>query len=120
MTTGFPVATTPSPGVQGVDWEARVDFERLRQYRLERTRRALERSELGALLLFETSNIRYVTGTHIGYWAFNKGERYALITAVSSRTCSMRRTRSEATRVSRGRSTRGSGSKPGPLRRSAR
>jgi Xaa-Pro aminopeptidase len=80
MTTGFPVATTPSPGVQGVDWEARVDFERLRQYRLERTRRALERSELGALLLFETSNIRYVTGTHIGYWAFNKGERYALIT----------------------------------------
>jgi Xaa-Pro aminopeptidase len=80
MTTGFPVATTPAPGVQGVDWEARVDFERLRQYRLERTRRALERSELGALLLFETSNIRYVTGTHIGYWAFNKGERYALIT----------------------------------------
>jgi Xaa-Pro aminopeptidase len=57
-----------------------VDFERLRQYRLARTREALERSELGALLLFETSNIRYVTATHIGYWAFNKGERYALIT----------------------------------------
>ncbi|HXF72854.1 MAG TPA: Xaa-Pro peptidase family protein [Actinomycetota bacterium] len=80
MMTEFPVATTPSPGIQGVDWEERVDFERLRRYRLERTRQALERSELGALLLFETSNIRYVTGTHIGYWAFNKGERYALIT----------------------------------------
>ena len=80
MMTEFPVATTPSPGIQAVDWEERVDFERLRRYRLDRTRQALERSELGALLLFETSNIRYVTGTHIGYWAFNKGERYALIT----------------------------------------
>jgi Xaa-Pro aminopeptidase len=82
MSMEFPIATTPSPGVQGVDWEERVDFERLRQYRLERTRRALERSGLGALLLFETSNIRYVTGTHIGYWAFNKGERYALLTPI--------------------------------------
>jgi Xaa-Pro dipeptidase len=79
-TDGFPVATTPAPGITGVDWEVRVDFERLRTYRLERTRQALEASELGALLLFDTSNIRYVTGTQIGYWAFNKGERYALLT----------------------------------------
>ena len=81
MTTdGFPVATTPAPGIAGVDWEVRVDFERLRTYRLNRTREALEASDLGALLLFETSNIRYVTATQIGYWAFNKGERYALLT----------------------------------------
>ena len=76
----FPVATTPSPGLNAVDWETRVDFERLRQYRLGRVRQALEASELGAVLLFETSNIRYATSTHIGYWAFNKGERYALVT----------------------------------------
>ena len=81
MTTdGFPVATTPAPGIAGVDWEVRVDFERLRTYRLNRTREALEASDLGALLLFDTSNIRYVTATQIGYWAFNKGERYALLT----------------------------------------
>jgi Xaa-Pro aminopeptidase len=81
MTTGgFPVATTAAPGIAGVDWEVRVDFERLRTYRLDRTKEALDGSELGALLLFETSNIRYVTGTQIGYWAFNKGERYALLT----------------------------------------
>jgi len=77
---GFPVATMPAPGITGVDWETRVDFERMRTRRLERARQALEASELGALLLFETSNIRYVTGTQIGYWAFNKGERYALLT----------------------------------------
>jgi Xaa-Pro dipeptidase len=76
----FPVATTPSPGIQGVDWENRVDFDRLREHRLSRVREQLEAAELGALLLFETSNIRYATSTHIGYWAFNKGERYALIT----------------------------------------
>jgi Xaa-Pro aminopeptidase len=41
---------------------------------------AMDAHGLEALLLFETSNIRYLTSTHIGYWAFNKGERYALIT----------------------------------------
>ncbi len=76
----FPVATSPAPGVMGVDWEDRVDFRRLRDYRLARVKRMLDESELGAVLLFETSNIRYATGTHIGYWAFNKGERYSLVT----------------------------------------
>ena len=76
----FPVATTPSPGFMAVDWERRVDFDRLREYRLKRAREQMEADGLGALLLFETSNIRYVTSTQIGYWAFNKGERYALLT----------------------------------------
>ena len=59
----FPVATTPSPGVMGVDWEVRVDFERLRQYRIARVREQLEAHGLGALLLFEMSNIRYASAT---------------------------------------------------------
>ena len=79
----FPVATTPSPGIMGVDWEHRVDFNRLREYRLDRARGQMEEDDLGALLLFETSNIRYVTSTQIGYWAFNKGERWALLTRKS-------------------------------------
>ena len=78
--TEFPVATSPAPGVMEVDWEERVDFERLRRYRIDRVRRMLDEDDLGALLLFETSNIRYATATQIGYWAFNKGERYALVT----------------------------------------
>ncbi|HEX2370772.1 MAG TPA: aminopeptidase P family protein, partial [Acidimicrobiia bacterium] len=76
----FPVATTRSPGIMAVDWEDRVDFNRLREHRLARVRSVLDRFELGALLLFETSNIRYATSTTIGYWAFNKGERWALVT----------------------------------------
>ncbi len=76
----FPVATTPSPGIMGVDWEVRVDFERLRQHRIGRVREQLEAHGLGALLLFETSNIRYASATSIGYWAFNKGERWVVVT----------------------------------------
>ncbi len=53
----FPV-TTFSPGVMAVDWENRVDFGRLREYRLGRIRKMLEEFDLGAVLLFETSNIR--------------------------------------------------------------
>jgi Xaa-Pro aminopeptidase len=76
----FPVATSFSPGVMGVDWEARVDFDGLREHRLSRVRRMLDEFDLGAVLLFETSNIRYATATQIGYWAFNKGERWAVVT----------------------------------------
>jgi Xaa-Pro aminopeptidase len=69
-----------APGIQTVDWEERVDPERLRGYRLDRAKQALEASDLGALLVFETSNIRYLTSTHIGTWAYNKAERWALLT----------------------------------------
>lgn len=76
----FPVATSPAPGLMAVDWERRVDFDRLREHRSARVREQLDSFQLGALLLFETSNIRYATSTTIGYWAFNKGERWALVT----------------------------------------
>jgi Xaa-Pro aminopeptidase len=69
-----------APGVMAVDWEQRVDMERLRTYRQARAKQALEESELGAVLVFETSNIRYLTSTHIGTWAYNKAERWALLT----------------------------------------
>jgi Xaa-Pro dipeptidase len=63
-----------------VDWEERVNPDRLRTYRFGRARAALEASELGALLLFDFNNIRYVTSTHIGEWARDKMTRYALQT----------------------------------------
>ena len=69
-----------SPGRMGVDFEERVDFARLREYRLSRARAALEASDLGALLLFDVNNIRYVTATMIGEWSRDKVSRYALLT----------------------------------------
>src|SRR5256885_13850939 len=69
-----------SPGaLMGVDWEQRVDFDRLRKDRLARAKAALEASDLGALLLFDPNNIRYVTSTHIGEWARDKNARYVLL-----------------------------------------
>src|SRR5205085_11455746 len=68
-----------SYGVMGVDWEERVNFDRLRTERLARARAGLERSDLGALLCFDMSNIRYITATHIGMWAVDKYVRFCLL-----------------------------------------
>ena len=69
----------PAPGHSGVDTEERINFDRLRNYRLARARQALENSGLGALLCFDNNNIRYLTGTAIGEWSRDKMSRYALL-----------------------------------------
>jgi Xaa-Pro dipeptidase len=69
-----------TPGHNGVDFETRVDFDRLRAYRLERAREALEASDLGAILLFDFYNIRYVSQTWIGGALGDKMSRYCLLT----------------------------------------
>jgi len=63
----------------GVDYEQRVDFHRLRDYRLNRALQALEASECGAFLLFDFYNIRYTTQTWIGGALGDKMSRYALL-----------------------------------------
>jgi hypothetical protein len=59
---------TATSGTNAVDWETRVDFDRLRSERLARLKAELDRSHLGAVLAFDFSNIRYMTSTHIGSW----------------------------------------------------
>jgi Xaa-Pro dipeptidase len=71
----------PAPGHMSVDYEARVDFHRLRDYRLSRAVQALEASGCGAFLLFDFYNIRYTTQTWIGGALGDKMSRYALLTA---------------------------------------
>jgi len=66
-------------GPNAVDWEERVDMDRLRRQRLGRLKASLDRSELGALLSFDFHNIRYMTSTHIGTWAMDKLIRFALL-----------------------------------------
>ncbi len=66
-------------GANAVDWEQRIDLDRLRRERLEQLSRKLESSELGAVLSFDFSNIRYMTSTHIGTWAMDKLIRFALL-----------------------------------------
>jgi Xaa-Pro aminopeptidase len=66
-------------GPNAVDWEQRIDFDRLRKDRLARLKRTLDGSELGALLTFDFHNMRYMTSTHIGTWAMDKLIRFALL-----------------------------------------
>jgi Xaa-Pro aminopeptidase len=66
-------------GPNAVDWEERVDLDRLRRERLSRLKDELDRSELAAVLAFDFSNIRYMTATHIGTWAVDKLIRFALL-----------------------------------------
>jgi Xaa-Pro dipeptidase len=73
-------APMAAPGHMGVDYERRVDFDRLRDYRLSRAREALQGSECGAFLLFDFYNIRYTTQTWIGGALGDKMTRYALLT----------------------------------------
>src|ERR1700720_3671417 len=66
-------------GLMGVDWEERVNFERLRTERLTRIKKLLKESEMGALLCFDMNNVRYITATHIGTWAMDKLARFCLL-----------------------------------------
>ena len=69
-----------APGRMQVDFEERVDFRRLHDYRLGRTRAALGKSGLGAVLVFDQYNIRYISSTVIGEWARDKLTRWTLLT----------------------------------------
>jgi Xaa-Pro aminopeptidase len=69
----------PVLGTMGVDFEERVDYRRMHRYRLGRAQAALDASDLGALLLFDDNNIRYVTSTKIGEWARDKLSRWTLL-----------------------------------------
>lgn len=73
----MPIATY---GTNAVDWEERINFDRLRSERLANLRKHLEASEVGALLAFDFANIRYMSATHIGTWAIDKAIRFSLIT----------------------------------------
>jgi Xaa-Pro dipeptidase len=75
----MPVRLSQTFGPNAVDWENRVDMDRLRRERLARLNAELERSQLGALLSFDFANIRYMTSTHIGTWAVDKLIRFALL-----------------------------------------
>ena len=48
-------------GTMAVDWEQRIDLDRLRRERLARIKALLAKSEMGALLCFDMNNVRYIT-----------------------------------------------------------
>src|SRR3954469_18542679 len=61
------------------DWQARVDFDRLRRDRLERARQKMAEHDLGALVCFVGENVRYITSVFQGNWKNNIFIRYCVL-----------------------------------------
>ena len=63
----------------GTDWQARVDFDRLRRDRLARARMMMEKQDLGAVVCFVGENVRYITSVFQGNWKNNIFIRYCVL-----------------------------------------
>src|SRR5215208_114934 len=61
------------------DWQARVDFDRLRRDRLARARMMMDKHDLGALVCFVGVDVRYITGVFQGNWKNNIFNRYCVL-----------------------------------------
>ncbi len=58
-----------NPG--GADWEARINFDRMREQRLAKVQAALKKHGLDGVLLFKPENSRYAVGAqgmHLAWW----------------------------------------------------
>ncbi len=67
-------------GTVGLDWQQRVNWDRLREYRIERAREMMKKHGLGAMLCMYDENVRYVTGTLTPGWnRLKPGLRYAML-----------------------------------------
>ena len=55
-------------GFMGVDWEERVNFDRLRRERLQKAKAAMDKAGVDALFVFALEDVRYLTGfrSHLG------------------------------------------------------
>jgi Xaa-Pro aminopeptidase len=72
-------------GFYAVDFEERVNMDRLRRGRLERARQKLFKEKgLGAFLALDEKNIIYITSTYRPFWTMPaSGLRYALLVSTS-------------------------------------
>src|SRR5438445_12231489 len=69
----------PTHGTMAVDWEQRIDFDRLRRDSLQCVNDMLAEAAMGGLLCFDMNNVRYLTATHIGTGAQDKANRFTLL-----------------------------------------
>jgi Xaa-Pro dipeptidase len=67
-------------GPLSTDWKEGINWQRVRDYRLNRAREAMHRHGLGAMLLMYDENVRYVTSTLTPGWnRLKPGLRYAVL-----------------------------------------
>ena len=69
---------TANFGLVGLDWQQRVNWQRMREYRIERAREMMKKHGLGAMLCMYDENVRYITGTLTPGWN-RLNQQYAAI-----------------------------------------
>ena len=71
---------TANFGTLGMDWQQRINWDRLREYRIERARQMMKKHGLGALLCMYDENCRYITGSLTPGWnKLKPGLKYAML-----------------------------------------
>jgi len=70
---------TGTHGMMQVDYEQRIDFDRMREHRVSRIKRYMAEFEIECLLLFDTSNKRYSTSTAVASPEVDNMGRYAIV-----------------------------------------
>src|SRR5438128_12521555 len=73
------VMALPTHGTMAVEWEQRVDFDRLRQQRLARAKDLLAEAEVGAVLCVDMNSVGELTATHIATCAQDMAKRVTLL-----------------------------------------
>jgi len=68
-------------GMMQVDYEERINFNRMREYRVSRIKRYMDKSGISCLVLFETGNKRYATSTAVASPEVDNMARYAIVPA---------------------------------------
>jgi Xaa-Pro aminopeptidase len=63
----------------GADWQDRVNFDRMRKERLAKAKEQMEKHDLGALVVYDGANVRYLTSSFQGNWKYNIFIRYAVL-----------------------------------------
>ncbi|MBI2842025.1 MAG: aminopeptidase P family protein [Armatimonadetes bacterium] len=66
-------------GMMAVDYEERINFDRLRRERVAKIKEEMEKTELGCLLLFDSGNKRYATSTAVASPEVDNMGRYAIV-----------------------------------------
>ncbi len=67
-------------GSVGMDWQERINWQRMREYRLNRAREMMRKHELGAMLCMYDENVRYLTSTLTPGWnRLKPGLKYAIL-----------------------------------------
>jgi Xaa-Pro aminopeptidase len=71
-------------GTQSVDWEERINMDRMRKYRFGRAKAEMIKAKVGAVLCLNEWNIMYCTSTSSAFWTTpSSGLRYALFPATA-------------------------------------